>query len=274
MGRKEFKPGALTAPLPAVLVTVGTEDEYNVITIGWTGILSTHPPRTYVSIRPSRYSYGLVKRSGEFVINLTTADMVRAVDYAGVFTGKKVDKMKECGFSALKSNKVAPPTIAESPLALECRVVEVIPMGTHDVFVADIVGITADESILDKDGRLCFDKAGLLAYAHGEYFAIGEKLGAFGFSAKKEAKRSSPKAPRMRAAQTPEKEAARGKGAQYTSEGAADEGDKPRQGGAKKKRGAEGYKRKAAPKKATATQKDKGHPASHKKRQRKGDDRK
>ena len=202
MARREFNPGALTAPLPAVLVSVGNADEYNLITIGWTGILSTHPPRTYISVRPERHSYGMLKESREFVINLTTAEMVRAVDFAGVFTGKKVDKLKECGLTAVKSKTVAPPTVIESPLALECRVVEIIPMGTHDVFIADIVGITADEGIIDEKGRICFDRANLLAYAHGEYFALGEKLGAFGFSASKSAKRTDKRAPVERRAPT------------------------------------------------------------------------
>ena len=185
MGRREFKPGALTAPLPAVLVTVSDGDKANVITIGWTGILSTHPARTYISVRPERHSYKMLKATGEFVINLTTAKMAREVDFAGVFSGRDRDKLAECGFTAVPSSKVAPPTIAECPFALECRVVEVIPMGTHDVFIADIVSVSADDGIIDADGRLRFDRAGLMAYAHGEYFALGESLGKFGFSARK-----------------------------------------------------------------------------------------
>ena len=189
MGRKEFKAGALTAPLPAVLVTVSDGERANVITIGWTGILSTHPARTYISVRPERHSYKMLRKSGEFVVNLTTAKMAREVDFAGIYSGADRDKLAECGFTALPSNKVAPPTIAECPFALECRVVEVIPMGTHDVFIADIVSVSADESVIDEEGRLRFDLAGLMAYAHGEYFALGESLGKFGFSARREKKK-------------------------------------------------------------------------------------
>ena len=194
MARKSFKAGALTAPLPPVMVTVGNMESSNIITIGWTGILSTIPPRTYISVRPERHSYKMLKESGEFVINLTTASQARVVDYVGIYTGAKVDKFKECKLTKLESREVSVPTIAECPFALECRVVEVIPMGTHDVFIADIVSVSADESIIDEAGKIRFDKAGLMAYAHGEYFALGEKLGSFGFSTKKSVpKKSSPK---------------------------------------------------------------------------------
>lgn len=185
MGRKSLKPGTLTAPLPPVLVTVGEGDAANIITIGWTGILATHPARTYVSIRPERHSYSLLRRHGEFVVNLATVEMARKVDYCGIYTGAKVNKFKECGLTPVASKEVAVPSIAECPLSLECRVVEVIPMGTHDVFIADIVGVSCDEAMLDDMGRLCYDKVNLLAYAHGEYFALGEKVGRFGFSTDK-----------------------------------------------------------------------------------------
>ena len=185
MGRKNLKPGALTAPLPPVLVTVGEGDAANIITIGWTGILATHPARTYVSIRPERHSYSLLRRHGEFVVNLATVEMARKVDYCGIYTGAKVNKFKECGLTPVASKEVTVPSIAECPLSLECRVVEVIPMGTHDVFIADIVGVSCDEAMLDDMGRLCYDKVNLLAYAHGEYFALGEKVGRFGFSTDK-----------------------------------------------------------------------------------------
>lgn len=185
MGRKNFNPGTLTAPLPPVMATVGDMENSNIITIGWTGILASDPPRTYISVRPQRYSHGLLKEGGEFVINLPTVALAKTVDYVGIFTGKKVDKFKECGLTKVKSEKVAPPTIGECPVALECRVYEVVSMGTHDVFMADIVGVSCDESIIDENGRMQFDKADLLAYAHGEYFALGEKVGTFGFSAAK-----------------------------------------------------------------------------------------
>ena len=196
MARKNFKAGALTAPLPPVMVTVGDMESANIITIGWTGILSTIPPRTYISVRPQRHSYGILKRTGEFVINLTTADQARVVDYVGIYTGAKVDKFKECGLTKVESKEVSAPTIKECPLALECRVIETIPMGTHDVFIADIVSVSCDDSILDEDGKIRFDKAGLLAYAHGEYYALGDKVGKFGFSTKKPEKKPAKAKPK------------------------------------------------------------------------------
>lgn len=192
MARKSFKAGALTAPLPPVMVTVGDMESANIITIGWTGILSTIPPRTYISVRPERHSYGILKEKGEFVINLTTARQARVVDYVGIYTGAKVDKFKECSLTKLESREVSAPTIAECPIALECRVTEVIPMGSHDVFMADIVSVSCDESIIDGQGKIRFDKADLMAYAHGEYFALGEKLGSFGFSTKKQSDKRAP----------------------------------------------------------------------------------
>ena len=191
MARKSFKAGALTAPVPPVMVTVGDMESSNVLTIGWTGILSTIPPRTYISVRPQRHSYKLLKSTGEFVINLTTASQAKTVDYVGIYTGAKVDKFKECKLTKVASKEVSAPTIAECPLALECRVIEVIPMGTHDVFIADIVSVSCDDSILDDAGKIRFDKAGLMAYAHGEYFALGEKLGKFGFSTDKPGKKQA-----------------------------------------------------------------------------------
>ena len=185
MARKSFKAGALTAPVPPVMVTVGDMENSNVLTIGWTGILSTIPPRTYISVRPQRHSYKLLKENGEFVVNLTTSKQAKVVDYVGIYTGAKVDKFKECKLTKVESKEVAPPTIAECPLALECRVIEVIPMGTHDVFIADIVSVSCDDSILDESGKIRFDNADLMAYAHGEYYALGEKVGKFGFSTKK-----------------------------------------------------------------------------------------
>ena len=183
--RINMKPGALTAPLPPVIVTVGDGEVANMITIGWTGILATHPPKTYISVRPQRHSYGIIKRTGEFVINLTTTGMAKAVDYAGIYTGAKVDKFAKTGLTPIPSKEVTAPTLAEAPLALECRVSEVMSMGTHDVFVADIVNVSVSPNMLDGEGKLRYDKAELLAYAHGEYYALGQKLGAFGFSTDK-----------------------------------------------------------------------------------------
>jgi flavin reductase (DIM6/NTAB) family NADH-FMN oxidoreductase RutF len=184
--RRSFAPGALEAPLPPALVTVGDFDNANVLTVAWTGILATHPPRTYVSVRPSRHSYGILKEKGEFVINLPSVKLARVVDFVGIYTGAKVDKFKKCALTKKQSEKVAPPTIAECPVALECRVADVIPMGTHDVFIADIVSVSCDESIIDEAGKMHFELADLLAYSHGEYYALGERVGRFGFSTDKE----------------------------------------------------------------------------------------
>ena len=188
MARINFKSGALLAPLPAVLVTVGNESEANVLTVAWTGIISTNPPRLYISVRPSRHSYKLLKENGEFVVNMPSADMARAVDFAGIYTGAKLDKFKKCNFTRLESKCVKAPTIAECKIALECRVFEIIESGTHHVFLADILNVSCDGEVVDNDGRICYDKANLLAYSHGEYFPLGKKIGRFGFSTDKKKK--------------------------------------------------------------------------------------
>ncbi len=185
--------GALSAPIPPALVTVGDMMDSNVLTVAWTGILATKPPRTYVSVRPSRYSYAYLKQRGEFVINLPPTSLVREVDFVGIYTGKKVDKFKKCGFTKVKSDKVSPPTIDECPIALECRVCEIIPMGTHDVFIADIIGVSCDERLIDGDGKIHFEMADLIAYAHGDYYSLGELIGRFGFSTDKPATRAESK---------------------------------------------------------------------------------
>lgn len=183
--RKSFAPGTLVAPVPPAMVTVGDFENANVLTIAWTGILASQPPKTYISVRPSRHSYGILKEKGEFVINLPSSNLAREVDFVGIYTGAKMDKFEKCGFTKVKSDKVAPPIIAECPVAIECRVCEVVSMGSHDVFVADIVGISCRDDILDADGKMHFEKADLLAYAHGEYYTLGQVVGKFGFSTDK-----------------------------------------------------------------------------------------
>lgn len=189
MARVTLKAGAMTAPVPPTLVTVGAGEQSNVLTVAWTGILSTVPPRTYISIRKQRFSHSLLTENGEFVVNLAPATLARTVDFCGMYTGAKVDKFERCHLTLVPSQEVSVPTIAECPVSLECRVREVREMGSHDVFFADILTVTVDDSLLDKNGRLCLERAGLLAYAHGEYFSIGRRIGAFGFSAVKRAKR-------------------------------------------------------------------------------------
>ena len=189
MAKVSWKGGTLLAPLPAVMVSCGDMENSNIITIGWTGIVNTHPAMTYISVRPSRHSYNIIKESGEFVINLVSADLVKKADYCGIYTGKKVDKFAKCNFTKQEAKEVKCPVIAESPMVLECKVKDVIPLGTHDMFLAEIVAVDVDESLIDKDGKLCLDRVKLTAYAHGEYFEIGKKIGKFGFSTAKPKKK-------------------------------------------------------------------------------------
>ena len=181
----KWKGGTLLAPVPAVMVSCGSLEKPNVLTVAWTGILCTNPPKTYISVRPSRYSYELIGESGEFVINLTTTALARATDSCGVYTGRKVDKFKRFHLTPEAATAVRCPLLAESPLSLECRVFDRIPLGTHEMFLADIVAVDVDENLLDRDGKLRLERADLLAYAHGDYFALGRRLGSFGFSVKK-----------------------------------------------------------------------------------------
>ena len=176
------------APVPPVMVSCGSAEKPNIITVAWCGTLATQPATTYISVRPKRHSYNLIKESGEFVINLTTEELVRHADWCGVYTGAKVDKFARCGLTAELSSKLSCPLIAESPLSIECRVKEIVPLGSHDMFIAEIVAIDIDEELIDQNGKLCLDKAGLVAFAHGEYFALGKKLGSFGYSVKKKKK--------------------------------------------------------------------------------------
>ncbi len=193
MGRVDLKGGALLGPLPAVMVTVGDEENSNVLTVAWCGILSTDPARLYISVRPSRHSYKMLKKTGEFVVNLTTEPLAKTTDYVGIYTGAKVDKFAKCNLTRLPSKCVSAPTIAESPLSLECRTFEVIESGTHHIFMADILNVSVDEGFLDEQGKIRLDKAKLIGYAHGEYFALGKRLGKFGFSATKKKKRKPQK---------------------------------------------------------------------------------
>lgn len=186
MPKVKWKGGALIAPLPAVLVTSGTLDDPNVFTVAWTGIINTQPPKTYISVRPSRVSYENIKKYGKFVINLTSAKDVRAVDFCGVRSKRNTDKFKSCGLSVATGLELTDtPVIESAPLSLECVVTDIIPLGTHDMFLADIVATDVDSGLINREGKLRLDKANLLAYSHGEYFELGKKLGSFGYSVKK-----------------------------------------------------------------------------------------
>lgn len=188
MAKIQWPGGALLAPVPPALITTGTLEKPNVCTVAWCGTLNTKPPKTYISLRPSRFSYELVRQSGEFVINLPTAALVRGIDRAGVKSGRDEDKFATCHFTPEAASCVAPPLVAECPLSLECRVEQTIELGSHTMFLAGIVAVNADERLIDEKGRLHLAKAGLAAYAHGEYFELGKKIGSFGFSVRKKPK--------------------------------------------------------------------------------------
>ncbi len=196
MAKNEWKGGALLAPLPPTMVSCAMPDgKPNIITVAWTGILATHPPKTYISVRPQRYSYPIIRDSGEFVINLPSAEMIRAADLCGMKTGRKIDKFAVCRLTPEPLDGFVAPAIAEAPLSIFCRVDEIIPLGTHDMFLASIERVLVDNSLLDADGALHMERASLAAYAHGDYFALGKKLGTFGFSVAKKKKRGAPPRP-------------------------------------------------------------------------------
>ena len=183
-----WKPGTMVYPLPAVLVSCGkTEDEYNLLTIAWTGTLCSNPPMCYISVRPERHSYALIKRDMEFVINLTTEEMARATDWCGVRSGRDYKKFQETGLTPIPSAVVGAPSVGESPLSIECRVKEIVPLGSHDMFVADVVNIRANEKYLDPaTGKFELSESHPLVYLHGAYYALGQKIGKFGWSVEKQ----------------------------------------------------------------------------------------
>lgn len=180
-----WKGSVITSPIPPTMVTCGTINNPNVFTVAWTGVLNTRPPVTYISVRPERFSYDLIKSTGEFVINLTTEELVRAADFCGVKSGKNIDKFAAMNLSTEPAQKVSAPILAQSPVNIECAVREIVPLGSHDMFIADILAVDVAKELLDSTGRLALEKARLLAYSHGDYFALGKKLGSFGFSVKK-----------------------------------------------------------------------------------------
>ncbi|MBE6017367.1 MAG: flavin reductase family protein [Lachnospiraceae bacterium] len=186
MSKQIWKGGNMLNPVPAVMVTCQRPGEKpNIITVAWTGTVCSNPPMLYVSIRPERYSHGIISDTKEFVVNLVSSSMIRACDWCGVKSGRDCDKFKETGLTPIPSANVNAPTIDESPLSLECKVTDIIKLGSHDMFLAEIVSVAADERYCDENGRFSMDKADLTAYCHGEYYALGEKLGSFGYSVKK-----------------------------------------------------------------------------------------
>ena len=187
MTKRSMKPGTMLAPTPAVLVSCrDTQGNDNLITIAWTGIINSDPPITYISVRKSRYSHHIISESGEFVINLTNEQIAKEVDFCGVRSGRDMDKFQTCGFTRQEAEIVSAPLVCESPVNLECVVKEVREYPTHDMFIAEIVRVHADETLFNEDGRLCLDKASLVAYSHGEYFGLKRRpLGRFGWSVMK-----------------------------------------------------------------------------------------
>ena len=189
MGKIKLKGGAMLAPLPPVMVSCGTAEKGNIMTVAWTGILNTIPPKTYIAVRPRRYSYNIIKETGEFVLNLTPSSLARAADYCGTYTGAKIDKFATCHLTPTAADEVEAPMIGECPLSLCCKVTAIQPMGSHDLFFADIVAVYADEALMDSKGKLHLERADLCAYAHGDYYQLGRRIGSFGFSAAKKKKK-------------------------------------------------------------------------------------
>lgn len=184
MEKVTWKGGTLLAPVPAVLVSCGTVEKPTALTVAWTGIISSDPPRLYISVRPERNSYGIIKESREFCINMLPSALAKSLDYCGIKSGKNEDKLAKRKLTAAACTKISAPQIEQSRITLECRVTDIVPQGSHDMFIADIAAVNIDKDLIDEKGKLRIEKAGLLTYAHGSYFALGKKIGSFGFSCK------------------------------------------------------------------------------------------
>lgn len=195
MSKQLWKPGNMLYPLPAVMVSVGNKQgETNIITVAWTGTICTNPAMVYISVRPERHSYQMIKESGEFVINLTTEKLVKATDYCGVKSGRDVDKWKEMNLHQEQAETLEySPLILESPVNIECKVVEIKELGSHHMFIANVTAVHADEAYLNEQNKFELNNTGLLAYSHGEYLGLGKKLGTFGYSIRKKAKKKNKK---------------------------------------------------------------------------------
>lgn len=190
MARTYWKPGTMIYPLPAVMVSCGENpEEYNIITIAWTGTINSDPPMCYISVRPGRHSYDIIKRTGEYVINLTTEKLAKATDWCGCRSGSKYNKWKEMGLTPAEAKHVNAPIIAESPVNIECRVKDIVELGTHHMFVSDVLGVSVDDTYLNDKQAFSFSKANPLVYSHGHYFGMGDKVGKFGWSVEKKKKK-------------------------------------------------------------------------------------
>ena len=187
MAKQTWKPGNMVYPLPAAMVSVGDKaGNTNIITIAWTGTICTNPAMLYISVRPERHSYNMIKESGEFVVNLTTEALVNATDYCGVRSGRDVDKWKETGLTKGKANELSyAPIIEECPVNIECKVTEIKELGSHHMFMAEVVSVQVSDEYMNETGKFCLNETGLMAYSHGEYRSLGKQIGTFGYSVKK-----------------------------------------------------------------------------------------
>lgn len=194
MAKQTWKGGNMVYPLPAVMVSCCLPGEKpNIITVAWTGTICTNPPMLYISVRPERYSYRILKESREFAVNLTTRKLARATDFCGVRSGKNTDKFKETGLTPVPAQYIQAPLIEESPVNIECRVTEVKELGSHHMFLAEVLAVHIDENYLDESGRFCLNETGLVAYSHGAYLELGKEIGTFGYSVKKKNRKSKHK---------------------------------------------------------------------------------
>ena len=195
MTKETWKAGNMIYPLPAVMVSAADkEGNQNIITIAWIGTVCTNPAMLYISVRPERYTYHMIKETGEFVVNLTTKDLVYATDWCGVKSGRDVDKWKEMKLTPEKAEKLAyAPMIKESPVNIECKVTEIKELGSHHMFLAEVTAVQVDDSYMDDNGKFMLNNTGLIAYSHGEYLSLGEKLGQFGYSVRKKKKQTKKK---------------------------------------------------------------------------------
>ena len=189
MSKVVWKPGTFLYPIPAVMVSCGTMEKSNIITVAWTGIINTNPAMVYISVRPERYSHNIIEQSGEFVINLTNEKLAYATDWCGAKSGRNVDKFKEMHLTKEKGTFVKAPLIKESPVSVECKVKQIIPLGSHDMFVAEVLSIDVDEKYIDEKGAFDISKCDLIAYANGGYYSLDKKIGRFGYSVQKKKKR-------------------------------------------------------------------------------------
>ncbi len=189
MGKQHWKPGNMLYPVPVVMVSCGTKNEKpNIITVAWAGTICSDPAMVSISVRPERYSHKIISENKEFVINLVNHQLAYAADYCGVKSGRDIDKFKETKLTAVTSEKINTVRIEESPVNIECEVQDVIHLGTHDMFLAKVVNVTIDDRYMDKTGRFHLNASSLVAYSHGEYFKLGERIGTFGYSVRKKAK--------------------------------------------------------------------------------------